>query len=100
MKKSFKKIFAILCVVMMMATLGVTFFASATSAGTSDTADIAVSAMKEGLSEVTSTLSINNILTVIVALIGACIVLVFFWWGLRKLIRAVMSAFKKGKLSV
>ncbi len=98
MKKTFKKVFAILCVVAMMATLGVTFFASAE--GTADTADVAVSAMKEALTDVTGTLSISNILTVVAALIGACIVLVFFWWGLRKLIRAVMAAFKKGKLSV
>lgn len=96
MKKTFKKVFAILCVVMMMATLGITCFA--TDSG--DTADVAVSAMKSALGEVTSTLSIGNILTILGALIGACIVLVFFWWGLRKLIGAVMTAFKKGRLSV
>lgn len=97
MKKVFKKVFACLCVVMMVASLAVPF---ASAADTTDTADVAVSAMQEALGSVTSTLSISNILTVIAALIGACIVLVFFWWGLRKLIRAVMSAFKKGKLSV
>lgn len=97
MKKTFKKVFAFLCAVMMVSTLGLTAFAAE---GTADTADVAVSAMKSALGEVTSTLSISNILTVVAALIGACIVLVFFWWGLRKLIRAIMSAFKKGKLSV
>lgn len=96
MKKTFKKVFAFLCAVMMVSTLGLTAFAAE---GT-DTADVAVSAMKSALGEVTSTLSISNILTVVVALIGACIVLVFFWWGLRKIIRAAMAAFKKGKLSV
>lgn len=84
----------------MMATLGVTFFVSATDVSNADSADVAVSAMKSALSEATGTLNIGNILTVVAALIGACIVLVFFWWGLRKLIRAVMSAFRKGKLSV
>lgn len=99
MKRKFKKVFAVLLAVMMMATLGMTFFVSA-AGDTSDQADVAVSAMKEGLAEVTSTLSIGNILTVILSVLGICVGFMFFWWGIRKIIRMAQNAFKKGKVSV
>lgn len=99
MKRKFKKVFAVLLAVMMMATLGMTFFVSA-AGDTGDTADVAVSAINTALDELTATISIGNIITIVVSVIGASILLVFFWWGLRKIIRAVMNAFRKGKLSV
>lgn len=98
MNKKFKKLFALLCALMMMATLGVTM-ASAAEVG-EDYADVAVSAMQQGLESVTSTISIGNVITVLLAVIGICIGLVFFWWALRKVIRMVMTAFRKGKISV
>ncbi len=45
-------------------------------------------------------LSVTTVLAVIALLVGACVVLAFMWWGLRKIISAVMTAFKKGKISL
>lgn len=45
-------------------------------------------------------ISVTTIVTVLVAVIGGAIGLVFMWWGVRKLIGVLMRAFKKGKLSL
>lgn len=44
--------------------------------------------------------NVVNVVAVIAASIAACITLVFMWWGVRKGVRMLMSAFKKGKLRV
>lgn len=52
------------------------------------------------LDALTAQISVSSVVGVIAAVIGAGIGLVFMWWGVRKLIRAIMSAFKSGKLRV
>ena len=65
----------------------------------SDTSNVVdVSQFSSVLDSLTSQISVGTILGVITATIGAGIGLVFMWWGVRKLVRAVMSAFKSGKL--
>ncbi len=44
--------------------------------------------------------STSQIVTVIAAVIAGGMSFVLLWWGARKLFRAIMSAFKKGKLSI
>lgn len=95
-KKMLKKFFALFAVVMMLFSMAVPAFAT----NQTDYADEAVSAMKAGLAEVTGTLSIGNILTVILAVLGIAVGFMFFWWGLRKIIRIAKNAFTKGKVSV
>lgn len=51
------------------------------------------------LSAITAQISMTSILGVVAGAIGASIGLVFMWWGVRKLIRVVMSAFRKGRVS-
>lgn len=51
------------------------------------------------LTAITGQITVANIVAVIAGAIGASIGLVFMWWGVRKLIRVLMSAFRKGKLS-
>lgn len=60
----------------------------------------AVQAAKTVLDGVTGTLNIANIVSILGIGITAAIGLVLLWWGARKLIRVVMSAFRKGKISV
>ena len=48
----------------------------------------------------TDQISVGTVVGVIAAAIGAGIGLVFMWWGVRKLVRVLMSAFKSGKLKV
>ena len=52
------------------------------------------------ISAITGQVSVSTVVGVLAAGVGACIGLVFMWWGLRKMTRAIMSAFRKGKLSV
>lgn len=56
--------------------------------------------IKPVIDEVTSQVSVANIATVLAAFIGICIGLVFFWWALRKVLKMIMSAFRRGKASV
>lgn len=51
------------------------------------------------LTAITAQISVTTVIAVIAGAIGAAIGLVFMWWGVRKLIRVLMSAFRKGKLS-
>lgn len=52
------------------------------------------------LTALTGQISVSTIVGVIASVIGAGIGLVFMWWGVRKLISVIMSAFRKGRLSV
>ena len=36
----------------------------------------------------------------VATIVAACIGIVFMWWGVRKAVRALMAAFRKGKISV
>lgn len=45
-------------------------------------------------------ISVSTVVEVLAVVVGACVGLAFMWWGVRKVIRALMSAFKKGKVSV
>lgn len=51
------------------------------------------------LTAITGQISVTTVIAVVAGAIGAAIGLVFMWWGVRKLIRVIMSAFRKGKLS-
>lgn len=48
----------------------------------------------------TSQISVSTVVAVLASTTGAAIGLVFMWWGVRKLARVLMSAFRRGKLSV
>lgn len=45
-------------------------------------------------------ISVASIVEVLAVLTGAAVGLAFTWWGVRKLVRVIMSAFKKGKVSL
>lgn len=52
------------------------------------------------ITSATSQISVSTVVTVLGGIVGICIGLVFMWWGVRKGARMLMSAFKKGRLSV
>lgn len=52
------------------------------------------------LDAMTAQVSVSTIVTVVAAGVTASIGLVFMWWGVRKVGRAIMGAFRKGKLSI
>ena len=45
-------------------------------------------------------ISVSAIVGVLSTLVTAGIGLVFMWWGVRKATRSLMSAFRKGKMSL
>lgn len=77
---------------------GAVMLSGAISAFAADTE--AVSAAEELMSKATATLNIGNIVSIIGAGIAAVIGLFLAWWGARKLVRMLMAAFKKGKVSL
>lgn len=52
------------------------------------------------ISALTNQISISTIMGALATFVAAGIGLVFAWWGVRKGIRSLMSAFRKGKMSV
>ena len=52
------------------------------------------------ISAMTAQISVGTIVAVLATIVGACIGIVFMWWGVRKAVRALMAAFRKGKISV
>lgn len=67
------------------------FLAESSAIGWSDLSSV--------LTAITGQISVTTVIAVIAGAIGAAIGLVFMWWGLRKLIRVIMGAFRKGRLS-
>lgn len=52
------------------------------------------------ISSVTSSFSSANIVAVLASVVGAGIVFVFLWWGVRLAFRSIMGAVKNGTLSI
>ena len=52
------------------------------------------------ISAMTAQISVATIVGVMATTVAACIGIVFMWWGVRKAVRALMAAFRKGKISV
>ena len=52
------------------------------------------------ISAMTGQISVSTIVGVMATIVAACIGIVFMWWGVRKAVRALMAAFRKGKISV
>lgn len=48
----------------------------------------------------TKQITVQNVVAVLVVGSTAVIGLVFLWWGSRKAVRAIMSAFRKGRISL
>lgn len=51
------------------------------------------------LNAINGQISVTTVIAVVAGSITAAIGLVFMWWGLRKLTRVLMGAFRKGKLN-
>ena len=52
------------------------------------------------ISALTAQISVSTIVGVLATLVTAGIGLVFMWWGVRKALRSLMAAFRKGKMSL
>lgn len=52
------------------------------------------------LDAITGQISVSTIVGVLGTCATVSVGLVFMWWGVRKVLRALMSAFKKGRISL
>lgn len=52
------------------------------------------------MTALTSQVSVSTVVGVLATLVTAGIGLVFMWWGVRKALKSLMSAFRKGKMSL
>lgn len=50
--------------------------------------------------QINDTWNVTTILGILAGLIGVGVVFTLLWWGVRKTARAVMSAVKRGRISV
>lgn len=65
-----------------------------------ETGVIAVADFQSVLTALTGQISVSSVVGVLAAAAGAAVGLAFMWWGARKLVRVLMAAFKKGKVSL
>lgn len=64
------------------------------------TTAISSTAFTSVLTALQEQISVTSVVEVLAVLAGAAVGLVFMWWGVRKLIYVIMSAFRKGKISL
>ena len=61
---------------------------------------VAADAWKPVIDALTAQISVSTVVAALATFVTAGIGLVFMWWGLRKGLRSLMSAFRKGRMSV
>lgn len=94
-KRLIKRVGSLLCAFAILAISMVACFADTPSAGTE-----AVNAVQTVFTNVTGTINISNVVAILGIVVGACVGLVLMWFGIRKVIKIIMGAFRKGKISV
>lgn len=52
------------------------------------------------ISAITAQISVSTVAEVLTYAAGIAVALVFFWWGVRKALRVLMGAFRRGRMSV
>lgn len=52
------------------------------------------------ISSLTAQISVSTIIAALATFVTAGIGIVFMWWGLRKGLRSLMGAFRKGRMSI
>lgn len=65
-----------------------------------DATAVSSTAFQSVLTALQAQISVSSVVEVLAVLAGATVGLAFMWWGVRKVVRSLMSAFKKGKVSL
>lgn len=58
------------------------------------------SAFSSVIAALQAQLSVTTVIEILAYTAGVCVGLVFVWWGVRKASRAIMGAFKRGRLKL
>lgn len=93
-KRKSKVLIGAFVTALTLVTTGIVAMAS-TGSGTT----ISYSDFSSLFTTLTGQINVTTILGVIGGVAAVCIGLVFFWWGVRKVIRMLMSAFRGGRFS-
>lgn len=96
MKKNVKRIFGVFMALMLAVGSSVCAFASSPVEETT----VSYNSFSSLLETIQGQISVSSIIGVLAGILGACVGLVFMWWGLRKVVAMLMAAFRKGKMSV
>ena len=83
-----------------MTIFDVVAFKMVTALASSTATAVAASDWESVITAMTGQVSVATIVGVLATVVAACIGIVFMWWGVRKAVRALMAAFRKGKISV
>ena len=83
-----------------MTIFDVVAFKMVTALASSTATAVTASDWESVISAMTAQISVATIVGVMATIVAACIGIVFMWWGVRKAVRALMAAFRKGKISV
>lgn len=75
-------------------------FKMVTALASSTATAVTASDWESVITAMTGQVSVATIVGVLATVVAACIGIVFMWWGVRKAVRALMAAFRKGKISV
>lgn len=90
----FKKVFSALMAFLLVPAMAFAEDGTAAAGGTFSTTELS-----SIIQTVTSVLNVQSIVGMIAAMLTACMGLVFMWWAIRKGIKVIMSALRKGKVS-
>ena len=83
-----------------MTIFDVVAFKMVTALASSTATAVTASDWESVITAMTGQVSVATIVGVLATGVAACIGIVFMWWGVRKAVRALMAAFRKGKISV
>lgn len=83
-----------------MTIFDVVAFKMVTALDSSTATAVTASDWESVITAMTGQVSVATIVGVLATVVAACIGIVFMWWGVRKAVRALMAAFRKGKISV
>lgn len=83
-----------------MTIFDVVVFKMVTALASSTATAVTASDWASVITAMTGQVSVATIVGVLATVVAACIGIVFMWWGVRKAVRALMAAFRKGKISV
>ena len=83
-----------------MTVFDVLAFKMVTALASSTVTAVTASDWESVITAMTGQVSVATIVGVLATVVAACIGIVFMWWGVRKAVRALMAAFRKGKISV
>lgn len=83
-----------------MTIFDVVAFKMVTALASSTATAVTASDWASVITAMTGQVSVATIVGVLATVVAACIGIVFMWWGVRKAVRALMAAFRKGKISV